>query len=269
MYDFIRTDEAQLRSINSVQTIINGINLDRELKGFRTLAVKGREENQASIQKHDKKNYITSANPILDGSIFLGSNLKDKEIDITYQVSANSYQEQTRLYEMLNYYIKKNNAKLIFTDDIDFYYIGSFKGMDRIDISLEHKGELSFSILDPYKYSNELYTIDYENTASIDKLMYYPAAIDYISIKPKLDTDKLVFKNESNGQRIIINHDLKTTNTVKIYFNKYLIELDGKEDISDKMEITSDYEDFIINSQDKLSANIETSGTIAFRERRL
>lgn len=41
-YKFIDTNEANLKSFASIQTIINGFNLDTELDGYRTLNVSGR-----------------------------------------------------------------------------------------------------------------------------------------------------------------------------------------------------------------------------------
>lgn len=269
MYDFLRTDKVRLPSFSTTQTIVDGINLDETLKGYRTLAVRGREINSRNIQTHDKNSYINSTNPFLDGAILLGSNIPAKNILVDYQVSTKNYRDQTELYELLNYYINKPLVKLIFTDDLKYFYKGTLANMGEIETSLEHKGEMEFAIHDPYKYSNEIFIEKFAGSGEIKRSMLYPVALEWVEIKAKTNTDKLIIKNDSTGRRIIIDSNITSTDRIKIYFKEFLVEQNGKENISATMDITSDYEDFEINTGDVISTNIDADIELSYRERKL
>lgn len=269
MYDFVRTDEPTIASTSSTQMVVDDINFDKAFRGFRTLAVDGRETIGRNVNAHSLENYTLNANPVFDGAILLGGNIPPRTIKVTYQISLDRYDERAELYEFLNYYLHRPQVWLHFTDDPKFYYIATLQGMGDIPVALEHTGELEFVAHDPYKYSVEPETLTIKKSGTLKKCVLWPIAIEAIIVTAKEATEKLIIKNESNGQRIIIDHAIKQGDKVSISFKEYKILLNGLTDITGAMDIRSNYEDLTIETGDTISTNIDAITEIKYRERRL
>lgn len=269
MYDFVRTDEPTIASTSSTQMEINGVNFDKAFRGYRTLAVIGRETIGRNINAHERENYTLNANPVFDGAILLGGNVPPRTIKVTYQVSLDRYDERAELYEFLNYYLHRSQVRLHFTDDPKFYYTATLQGMGDIPVALEHTGELEFVAHDPYKYSVDPETLTIKKTGMLKKRVLWPIAIEGIIVTAEAATEKLIIKNETNGQRIIIDHAISQGDRIGISFKEYKILLNDLTDITGAMDIRSNYEDMSIETGDVISTNIDATAEIRYRERRL
>lgn len=269
MYDFVRTDEPTIASTSSTQMEVDSVNFDKAFRGYRTLAVIGRETIGRNINDHDRENYTLNANPVYDGAILLGGNIPPRTIKVTYQVSLDRYDERAELYEVLNRRLHRPQVRLHFTDDPKFYYTATLQGMGDIPVALEHTGELEFIAHDPYKYSVEPETLTIKKSGVLKKRVLWPIAIEDMTITAEAATDKLIIKNESNGQRIIIDHDIKPGDNIGISFKEYKILYNDLTDITGAMDIRSNYEDMSIETGDVISTNIDATVEIRYRERRL
>lgn len=269
MYDFVRTDEPTIASTSSTQMEINGVNFDKALRGYRTLAVDGREIIGRNINAHERENYSMVTNPVFDGAILLGGNVPSRTIKVTYQISLDRYDERAELYEILNRRLHRPQVRLRFTDDPRFYYMATLQGMGDIPVALEHTGELEFIAHDPYKYSVEPEVLTIKKSGTLKKRVLWPIAIEGIIVTAEEATEKLIIKNESNGQKIIIDHNIKQGDKVSISFKEYKILLNDLTDITGAMDIRSNYEDLTIETGDTISINIDATAVIRFRERRL
>lgn len=269
MYDFVRTDEPTIASTSSTQMVVDGINFDKALRGYRTLAVDGRETIGRNINAHNRENYTLNANPVFDGAILLGGNIPPRTIKVTYQVSLDRYDERAELYEFLNYHLHRPQVRLHFTDDPKFYYSAVLQGMGDIPVALEHTGELEFVAHDPYKYSVDPETLTIKKSSTLKKRVLWPIAIEDMTITAEEATEKLIIKNETNGQRIIIDHTIKPGDRIGISFKEYKILLNDLTDITGAMDIRSNYEDLTIETGDIISTNVDATAVITYRERRL
>lgn len=269
MYDFVRTDEPTIASTSSTQMVVDGVNFDKAFRGFRTLAVIGRETIGRNINAHNRENYSMITNPVFDGAILLGGNIPPRTIKVTYQISLDRYDERAELYEFLNYHLHRPQVRLHFTDDPKFYYTATLQGMGDIPVALEHTGELEFVAHDPYKYSVEPEVLTIKKSGTLKKRVLWPIAIEDMTITAEAATEKLIIKNESNGQRIIIDHAIKQGDKVSISFKEYKILLNDLTDITGAMDIRSNYEDLEIETGDIISINIDATTEIRYRERRL
>ena len=268
MYDFVRTDEPTIASTSTTQMEVDGINFDKAFRGYRTLAVIGRETIGRSINAHNRENYTLNANPVFDGAILLGGNIPPRTIKVTYQISLDRYDERAELYEFLNYHLHRPQVRLHFTDDPKFYYTATLHAMGDIPVALEHTGELEFIAHDPYKYSIEPETLTIKKSGTLKKRVLWPIAIEDMTITSEEATEKLIIKNESNGQRIIIDHAIKPGDKIGISFKEYKILYNDLTDITGAMDIRSNYEDMTIETGD-ISTNINAATEIRYRERRL
>lgn len=269
MYDFIRTDEPTIASTSTTQMEIDGENIDKALRGYRTLAVDGRETIGRNINAHERENYTLNANPVFDGAVLLGGNIPPRTFKVTYQISLDRYDERAELYEILNRRLHRPQVRLRFTDDPRFYYTATLQGMGDIPVALEHTGELEFIAHDPYKYSIEPEVLTIKKSGALKKRVLWPIAIEDMTITAEAATEKLILKNESNGQRIIIDHAIKPGDKVSISFKEYKILYNDLTDITGAMDIRSNYEDLTIETGDVISTNIDATAVITYRERRL
>ena len=83
MYDFVDIDDSQATTaLPSEAVCYDGVWLDNEIDGFRTIAVSGRELLTADVE--DKKI------DFYDGSNYIGKSYEPREITVKYQINAAS-----------------------------------------------------------------------------------------------------------------------------------------------------------------------------------
>ena len=132
MYKFRKPNEVSFPIESKLQTIINGKNLDKEIKGFRTLAVYGRELMSRNITTAEyrrvkvgkgMRSYVnrdTSSNAGYSNR-FIGSYLSSRSIVVEYDINAKDNAELFGINEQLNYLMDVEEVPIIFTDDPNFY----------------------------------------------------------------------------------------------------------------------------------------------------
>lgn len=131
--------------------------LDREVPGFRTLSVEGREVLEAEVT--DKE--VASMN----GAIFQYKTYPARGITVRYQMMADTDREFREQFNKLNALLAPAQAKLLFADEPDKYFIGSKTGNTKISGGNNHVvGEIDFYCTDPFKYSTTEKTVIPEKT---------------------------------------------------------------------------------------------------------
>ena len=146
MYNFIDACELQgEKNLPAESFSINGIILEDEVIGYRTLSVSGRE--LISDEVVDKT--IGRQN----GSIYLHKRHLPREIQVKYQLISKDPYEFRNQFNRLNQILNFENAKIIFNDETDKYFLGT-----KSDVDLPEAGRLAFTSYfsiycpKPYKY---------------------------------------------------------------------------------------------------------------------
>lgn len=114
-YKFIDINEQGLNNYASIQTIINGFNLDTELCGYRTLNVSGRSafgRDVDTLKYTASKNAGSKSTKSKPGGIgvnkFFGSSAQGIEIEIQYELKAKTNELLGYFYRiLLEFYTKK------------------------------------------------------------------------------------------------------------------------------------------------------------------
>lgn len=135
---------------------INGTTIEGVIPGYTTLEVKGREPYDREI--------TTILIKTQDGERFRRRRLNKRTLTVRFLLEASTPTQNMVLYEHLNSLLDFEEAKLIFADEPDKYYVGtSAKAtMDYINAAVS-TGTITIQCSDPYKYKTTENTVTASN----------------------------------------------------------------------------------------------------------
>jgi predicted phage tail component-like protein len=244
------------------RTIFNGNLLEEKIPGFKTLNVIGREMigRENTTQKIGGK----------DGVSYVESTLPHRILTVKYWIKANDYEELKTKFELLNYYLDVGQADVTFTDDLDYKWTGILDSVGNIEGYTNFKGS-TFDVMcsDPYKYSTNIKTLKGTSNLEFRWLNRYPILPEQIILNVKTAGDKINLKNITVAKSIILDEVFEIGDDVIIDFtgDEITIKKNGMN-ILNKMDLTSNLEDFLINYKDVISTNLAADITLKFRDRR-
>ena len=175
MYAFVDTVNSGIVGTNLPTEAMsyNGIYLENEIDGYRTLSVTGRELMECKVKDVE----IDGA----DGSYYRYKTTPTRTITVRYQLLARGSREFREAFNKMNKLLSGEQVKVIFNDETDKYFIGTKTSNDEVDGGTNYViGEIEIYCSDPCKYS----TTEKEFTASDGVLNIVnegtvPVSIDY------------------------------------------------------------------------------------------
>lgn len=175
MYAFVNTVNSGIVGTNLPTEAMsyNGLFLENEIDGYRTLSVTGRElmESEVTDQEIDG----------MDGSYYRYKTTPARTITVKYQLRARGSREFREAYNKMNKLLSGEQVKVIFNDESDKYFIGTKTSNTQVDGGSNNViGEIEIYCSDPRKYS----TTEKEFTATDGVLNIVnegtvPVSIDY------------------------------------------------------------------------------------------
>lgn len=175
MYTFVDTVNSGIVGTNLPTEAMsyNGVYLENEIDGYRTLSVTGRElmESEVTDQEIDG----------MDGSYYRYKTTPARTITVKYQLRARGSREYREAYNKMNKLLSGEQVKVIFNDESDKYFIGTKTSNTQVDGGTNNViGEIEIYCTDPCKYS----TTEKEFTATDGVLNIVnegtvPVSIDY------------------------------------------------------------------------------------------
>lgn len=187
MYKFVDTTERQEEQILPSEALnFNGVYFENEIPGYRTLYVSGRELIESEITDLDTDT--------MNGSRYRRRRYKPRTITVGYQLIAKSNEAFREAYNKLNSLLDAEEAKLIFLDEPDKYFVGT--KVDSGDVPAGRNAitaELTFYCSDPFKYSVK----EYEVTPTLDSGTTF--AVDYKGTYKAHPTFEATMKDGENG----------------------------------------------------------------------
>lgn len=132
---------------------VNGDRLEgRDILGFRITNVSGRENLEYGIKEF--------SDSFLDGANYLRKNETTRIIEISYNITVDTRKDYRSALDALKYKLSPKNAKFVFDDDPDFYYIGNFEKIEADPaVSMvgsdcySGSGVITIRCSDPHRYS--------------------------------------------------------------------------------------------------------------------
>lgn len=134
--------------------LFDGHWLDREVPGYRTLSVSGREQAEMEIYETDV--------PRADGTRYYGSRLKPRTITVQYQLVASTPEDFRSAYNKMLGLLETNGEEVMifFNDERDKFFYGIKESLGEIDSGkLGVVGKINIYCANPLKYSNEEKTL--------------------------------------------------------------------------------------------------------------
>ena len=175
MYTFVDTVNSGIVGTNLPTEAMsyNGIYLENEIDGYRTLSVTGRELMECKVKDVE----IDGA----DGSYYRYKTTPTRTITVRYQLLARGSREFREAFNKMNKLLSGEQVKVIFNDETDKYFIGTKTSNTQVDGGTNNViGEIEIYCTDPCKYS----TTEKEFTATDGVLNIVnegtvPVSIDY------------------------------------------------------------------------------------------
>lgn len=175
MYAFVNTVNSGIVGTNLPTEAMsyNGVYLENEIDGYRTLSVTGRElmESEVTDQEIDG----------MDGSYYRYKTTPARTITVRYQLLARGSREFRDAFNKMNKLLSGEQVKVIFNDESDKYFIGTKTSNTQVDGGSNNViGEIEIYCSDPRKYS----TTEKEFTATDGVLNIVnegtvPVSVDY------------------------------------------------------------------------------------------
>lgn len=148
MYAFVNTVNSGIvgTDLPTEAMSYNGVYLENEIDGYRTLSVTGRElmESEVTDQEIDG----------MDGSYYRYKTTPARTITVKYQLRARGSREFRDAFNKMNKLLSGEQVKVIFNDESDKYFIGTKTSNTQVDGGSNNViGEIEIYCSDPRKYS--------------------------------------------------------------------------------------------------------------------
>lgn len=125
---------------------INGTYIENEIQGYRTLYVTGRELLESEIQDRQIGNS--------DGTEFQYKRNIPRVITVAFALKSDTPEEFREKFNKLNQILNQEEARLVFYDEPDKYFVGTKSTVDEVsEGQLSVTGKFDIYCADPYKYS--------------------------------------------------------------------------------------------------------------------
>lgn len=251
MYRFTDTNESPLSDPASLETVFNGIVLDRELSdlagSFQTLSVQGR-----GIMSYSADIFNTG-----DTAVLGNRRLEPRVLVLNYRLRDATSEGLRRRFERLNAILSVPEKELIFTDDASLRYTATFTtAEDPEENSNDIVASLSFICPDPKKYGKP---IKLKNVEEVRMHSIYPV---HPVIEIELDSaqTEFVVRNLTRGLYIHLKSETPFTAADPIIIDAKLWTIrQGATDRIRDLIITSDLEDFVVSAGDQIELTVPGS----------
>lgn len=176
MYPFVNTINSGIVGTNLPTEAMsyNGVYLENEIDGYRTLSVTGRELMESEV-KHTEIDGM-------DGSYYRYKTTPARTITVRYQLRARGSREFREAYNKMNKLLSGEQVKVIFNDESDRYFIGTKTSNTQVDGGSNNViGEIEIYCSDPRKYSStEKEFTATDGVLNIVNEGTVPVSIDYV-----------------------------------------------------------------------------------------
>lgn len=165
IYNFVDTTqlsgEIPNADLPSEALQLNGEFLEDLIDGYRTLTVSGREALARSI-----KSFKTG---VRDGETLQSSRYPTRTITVKYQLLCKTNEAYREAYNTLGSLLSLEESELVFNDEMDKFFIGTCTEISIPEAGKNNvTGEITFTCLDPFKYSVEEFEALPQKVGAVD-----------------------------------------------------------------------------------------------------
>lgn len=237
-----------------------GTPLEDLIQGYQTLTVTGRELAAYKLN--------TSEVEGVDGSMYLDATHPEREIEVTYQLVEKDDESFRAAYQLMNQYLSEKQFSFYFYDDDLYQWTGTVTeaetpaaGSNRV------KSTFKITCSDPFKRLRNPVTYSGADTLTIAEPAYYPTVPDRMEVTLKAASKALTITN--SRQTITLSGDFKAGDKVAFMFgNDATITLNGEPAIN-LLDLTSDFDNFAVKQDDKVTATPASALSLELRRKEL
>lgn len=232
-----------------------GVPIENMIDGYQTLNVTGRELFARSIN--------SESNTSLEGAIFKSANYPSREIEIAYQLKANSDQEFREKYQKLNLILSNPQFKFYFFDDVQYFWTGTVSSADKVEPGRNWvKGSFTINCSSPFKRLIEATIYHGIGNIRINEPIDFPTVPDSIELIVSKDSTTQIISN--GKQSINLSGNFKKADKLVIEPEKSVITLNGNNALS-MLNLDSDFENFRVIT----GTTVYADGELTVKVRRL
>lgn len=193
MYTFTDTTEvSEDNTLPSEALKINGEYIENQITGYRTLYVSGRESLAPEL---------TTIEPgSRDGAVLNYKRYPTRTITVGYQLLAATSENFRKAYNLLLNILSVQDSELIFADEPDKYFAGTYTSMSDIEPGRNCvTAEFEFTCLDPFKRSVSEYEVEPASDGNYFAVQYNGNYKSYPTFEVDFYTDESGTEND-NGR---------------------------------------------------------------------
>lgn len=240
-YSSIKKNSDTETPLPSNAMVFNGKIFELELDGYETLNVYGREmlSNEISSEAYPKRS----------GSRFLGVRQGSRELEIEYQLAAETPKEMQDKFDKLRELLySKEEVSIYFADDPDYTYYGIYSGSETIDPSkLNIVGRFTLFCSDPYKYADAV-----ETSGEVGIKSVYEIVPELITVQIGQAVNNLEITN--GRETISLTGAFNAGSLVEIDVTEQNLFINGAKR-PDYIDLHSDFENFTVQYGDIVTAS--------------
>ena len=175
LYDFQPlTAQLSLERLMPEALTFGGVNLDKELAGYRTLNVSGRENYTRTVN---------TVNTVNDGELFVSSKLDSHEITIKYELNGVDIDDFNKKYTRLKYVLQGNERAFFFADENEFVRYGTVTSLAVDDVgTIKTTGTITIKMTNPFRNGQSKLISGTNKVLINDPQLMYKQPIDSISL---------------------------------------------------------------------------------------
>lgn len=243
---------------SSFFTVLDNVELDFRVQGFKTLYVEGREEIEFFND--------VAENNAIDGGVLINTNIKRQEIRIRFKIAMDDDSKLNEEYKRLKLFLCKKGERrtLKFPDEKGIRYV-YFDRIENVEnLHLCKIADIVFLQIDPKTYG-ESRIITGSTNITCNNIFLEHSVIESIKLTPKSNGESLKITNLNNANFIRIDTVISKGQVFEIFPEDQIV-LRNNVDIRDKLDLRSYLEEFRIRYNDKIQTNINCDIEIKFRE---
>lgn len=178
MYNFTDTiEQAAANELPAEAVSINGIYIEDEISGYRTLYTSGRESLEKEFESYD--------DTVASGSLTKYTRFPARTITVGFQLLTSSPENFREAFNRLNEILNTEDAEIIFNDEQDKFFTGSpIMNADIEPGLMSVKGEYQIYCADPFKYSVDWHSPDPVIAEDPETGLYQTFNIEYEGTYP-------------------------------------------------------------------------------------
>ncbi len=259
-----------------IVSYVDGNCLDTQIPGFSTLTIEGRESigrnietvNYKTVTAGGKKYSAREFDTSQSLNRLISSSYMSRVVRIHFKIVADNDHDCRRKWEEINYYTNKEETTLRFSDDPDYYYIGTLIGVGEIPGNVNSAiSYLEYECLDPFKYERTLQSFKFTMLGTFDRWSMYEVKVESIETNLTSSAQRLGLQNVTSGAYINIDRSFSSGDKVIFDLLNHKVLMGTGQDITADMDFTSYLEDFTLSTRDNLRCTSRGVTEINYRRK--